>query len=73
MEKYTSTLLRGTAASREKGKAENSLSPDHPLDNDIEFQRLFALSQRFGFISAREIALLVVLCQAGRTKPTIIT
>ena len=30
------------------------LSPDHPLGNDIEFQRLFALSHRFGFISARE-------------------
>ena len=31
------------------------LSPDHPLGNDIEFQRLFVLSQRFGFISAREV------------------
>ena len=29
------------------------LSPDQPLGNDIEFQRLFALSQRFGFISAQ--------------------
>jgi hypothetical protein len=32
------------------------LSPDHLLGNNIEFQRLFALSQRFGFISARALA-----------------
>jgi len=30
------------------------LFPEHPLGNNIEFQRLSVLSQRFGFILARE-------------------